>query len=124
MAGVYDALERIAAGDPAWATAPEQHRDFLRRRFLAGSETGLVAMGDALRAEPDRTEELRATGVPVLVAYGEDDDGWPPAVQAGMAARLGAAHVILEGAVHSPAVQQPAATVRALLSFWTGLPPS
>jgi pimeloyl-ACP methyl ester carboxylesterase len=81
-------------------------------------------MGDALRAEPDRTEELRATGVPVLVAYGEDDDGWPPAVQAGMAARLGAAHVILEGAVHSPAVQQPAATVRALLSFWTGLPPS
>ena len=122
MAGVYAALERIAAGDPAWLTAPEQHRDFLRRRFLAGSEAGLVAMGDALRAEPDRTGELRATGVPVLVAYGADDDAWPPAVQADMADRLGAAHVVVPGAVHSPAVEQPEATVRLLLEFWTGLP--
>ena len=122
MAGVYDALERIAAGDPAWVAAPERHRDFLRRRFLAGSAAGLVAMGDALRAEPDRTGELRATGVPVLVAYGADDDAWPPAVQADMADRLAAAHVVVSGAVHSPAVEQPEATVRLLLEFWSGLP--
>ena len=78
MAGVYDALELLAAGDPQWLTAPVEHREFLRRRFLAGTEAGLRGMGDALRAEPDRTDALRAAGVPLLVAYGEADDAWPP----------------------------------------------
>jgi pimeloyl-ACP methyl ester carboxylesterase len=123
LAGVYDALETLAAGDPAWMAAPVEHKDFLRRRFLAGSPAALLAMGDALRAEPDRTEQLGATGVPVLVAYGEHDDGWPPPVQADMAARLGAARTVIPGAVHSPAAQQPAATVRALLDFWADLSP-
>ena len=68
--------------------APVEHREFLRRRFLAGTEAGLRGMGDALRAEPDRTAELRAAGVPLLVAYGEHDDAWPPHVQAEMAERL------------------------------------
>ena len=121
MAGVYDTLELLAAGDPQWLTAPVEHREFLRRRFLAGTEAGLRGMGDALRAEPDRTDALRAAGVPLLVAYGEADDAWPPAVQAEMAERLGADHRVIAGAVHSPAVQQPAATVEALLSFWAGV---
>jgi pimeloyl-ACP methyl ester carboxylesterase len=120
MAGVYDALEFLAAGDPQWVAAPVEHREFLRRRFLAGTEAGLRGMGDALRAEPDRTAELRATGVPLLVAYGEADDAWPPAVQAQMAERLGAEHAVIAGAIHSPAAQQPAATVAVLLGFWAG----
>jgi pimeloyl-ACP methyl ester carboxylesterase len=119
MTGVYDALEMLAAGDPQWGAAPVEYREFLRRRFLAGTEAGLRGMGDALRAEPDRTAELRATGVPLLVTYGEADDAWPPAVQAEMAERLGAAHAVIAGAVHSPAAQQPAATVAVLLDFWT-----
>lgn len=122
MAGVYQALEMFAAGDPEWVAAPAEHREFLRRRFLAGSETGVRAMGDALRTEPDRTAELAGTGVPVLVAYGERDDGWPPAVQAEMAGRLGAAHAVIAGAVHSPAAQRPAQTVAVLLDFWAGQP--
>lgn len=121
LAAVYDALEMIASADPGWVALPAEHRAFLRRRFLAGSAAGLRGMGDALRAEPDRTEALRATGVPLLVAYGEHDDAWPPAVQAEMAARLGAPTAVVPGAIHSPAVQQPAATARALLDFWAGL---
>jgi len=121
MPAVYDALEMLASGDPAWVALPAEHKAFLRRRFLAGSATGLRGMGDALRAEPDRTDALRATGVPVLVAYGEHDDGWPPAVQASMAGRLGAPAAVIRGAIHSPAVQQPAATARVLLDFWAGL---
>jgi pimeloyl-ACP methyl ester carboxylesterase len=124
MSGVYDALEMLAAGDPEWAAAPVEHRDFLRRRFLAGTEAGLRGMGDALRAEPDRTAELRATGVPLLVAYGERDDAWPPQVQAEMAERLAAAHAVVAGALHSPAAQQPAATVQLLLDFWAAVPAS
>ena len=121
LPAVYDALQLLAAADPAWVALPAEHKAFLRRRFLAGTEAGLRGMGDALRAEPDRTDALKASGVPVLVMYGEHDDAWSPAVQAGMAARLGAPAVVVAGAVHSPAVQQPAVTARALLDFWAGL---
>jgi pimeloyl-ACP methyl ester carboxylesterase len=122
LAGVHRALEVLAAGDPAWVALPVEHKAFLRHRFVTGSAVGLQAMGDALRSEPDRTAELAATGVPVLVAYGEHDDGWQPAVQAEMAERLGAQRAVVAGAVHSPAVQRPAETVAALLRFWSSLP--
>lgn len=121
MPAVYDALEVIAAGDPAWVGMPAEQKAFLRTRFLAGSVAGLQGMGDALRAEPDRTDELAAVGMPTLVLYGEHDDAWPPHVQAEMAARLGAPTAVIAGAVHSPAAQQPAATARALLRFWAAL---
>lgn len=95
--------------------------DFLRTRFLRSSAAGLAGMGSALRTEPDRVAELVAAGVALLVAYGVDDDAWPPAVQAAMAARLGARAVEIAGAAHSPAVEAPAATVAALLAFWAGV---
>jgi pimeloyl-ACP methyl ester carboxylesterase len=122
MPAVYDALETIASADPAWATLPPEYRAFLRTRFLAGSAVGLQGMGDALRAEPDRVDELKAAGLPTLVLYGEHDDAWPPAVQAAMAARLGAQTAVIADAIHSPAAQQPAATARALVEFWSALP--
>ena len=122
MPAVYQALETLAAADPVWASMSGEQRAFLRTRFLAGSPAGLQGMGDALRAEPDRTAELAAAGVPLLVLYGEHDDAWSPAVQAAMAGRLGAPTVEIAGAVHSPAAQQPAATARALLEFWATLP--
>jgi pimeloyl-ACP methyl ester carboxylesterase len=100
---------------------PPEVEAFRHRRFHASSATGLLVMGDALLAEPDRTDELRATGIPVLVAYGQDDDAWPPAVQADMAGRLGATHAVITGAVHSPAVEQSDATARVLLDFWASV---
>jgi pimeloyl-ACP methyl ester carboxylesterase len=121
MPAVYDALEAIAVADPEWAALPARHRAFLRTRFLAGSAAGLQGMGDALRSEPDRTDELASAGVPILVLHGEHDDAWPPAVQAAMAERLGAPTAVIAGAIHSPAAHQPAATARALLEFWAPL---
>ncbi len=58
----------------------------------------LQGMADALRAEPDRVAELAATGIRCLVVHGAADDAWPPAVQAEMAERLGAAHTVLDAA--------------------------
>ena len=121
LPAVYEALETIAAGDPVWASMSADQRAFLRIRFLAGSPAGLQGMGDALRAEPDRTGELAAAGLPLLVLYGEHDDAWSPAVQAAMADRLGAPTAVIADAIHSPAAQQPAATARVLLEFWATL---
>lgn len=121
MPAVYAAMEeydRLNSGNEV--TSPELD-DFLRRRFLASSADGLRGMGEALESEPDRVPELRATGLPVLVAYGEGDDAWQPAVQADMAARLGAQHAVIAGAMHSPAIEQTDRTVAVLTEFWSRL---
>ena len=90
----------------------------LCERMLASVPAGLLGMAEGLTGEPDRVEELRATGLPVLVLHGADDDAWAPAVQAGMAERLGARHVVVPGAVHSPAVENATATAEAMARFF------
>ncbi|MDX6219251.1 MAG: hypothetical protein QOJ48_932 [Frankiales bacterium] len=92
-------------------------QEFLRARMLGNTAAGLLGTATALTSEPDRVEELRATGVPCLVLYGEKDDAWTPAQQDEMAARLGCEVVVVDGAWHSPAVEQPDATLAALLAF-------
>lgn len=92
--------------------------EFLRTRFLAASLPGLFGMADALLAEPDQVDKLRATGVPTLVCFGIDDDAWPTRVQRDMATRLGAELAVISGAAHSPAVENPASTADALTRFW------
>ena len=118
MPAVLAAMEELDRQDPRRGPVPPELRAFLRRRFLASSPNGLQGMADALRGEPDRVAELAATGVPLMVAHGEDDDAWPPATLAEMASRLGARHEVIAGAGHSPAVDQPARTIDILTNFW------
>ena len=121
MPAVYAAMEQLATGDPKWVASEPEMKAFLKRRFLASSPTALRAMGDALRNEPDLVADLRETGIPVLVAYGEHDDAWAPAVQAEMARRLGARHAVIPDSVHAPAAENPAETIRVLTDFWSAV---
>jgi pimeloyl-ACP methyl ester carboxylesterase len=134
--GLLDSGEQVLAGggmQQLWEHLAEQSRAnprylapapalqaFLHERFLATDPVGLRVMGTTLRTEADRTAELAAVGLPILVLYGENDDAWPPEVQADMARRLGAGVAIIDSAAHSPAVENPPATARALLDFWLG----
>ena len=88
-------------------------------RWLTSRRPGCSGWPTALRTEPDRVAALRDTRVPVLVLHGQDDDAWLPPVQADMAVRLGADLVVVPGARHSPAAENPDATARALDLFWT-----
>lgn len=117
IVALADTLDAVSAQLPAAQQRPAEEAAFLRARFLRNHPTGLLAMADALVSEPDRVAELAATGVPTQVVYGEHDDAWPPAVQAEMAERLGAPAVVIAGAAHSPAVENPAALVDALVRF-------
>ena len=121
MPTLVAAVDALNAGDPRWLALPVTVQQFLRRRMLASSAAGLLAMADALTSEPDLVAELRATAVPVLVCHGEGDDAWAPALQREMAQRLGAAYVVVPDALHSPAVENPEATARALTGFFAGL---
>jgi pimeloyl-ACP methyl ester carboxylesterase len=95
---------------------------FLRRRMFMNSSTGLMSMAHEVLSCADRVDELAKVtddaGLPVLVLYGENDDGWEPHEQAAMAERLGARKVVIPGAAHSPAVEAPETTASALTSFW------
>ncbi|GAC1331854.1 MAG: alpha/beta hydrolase [Mycobacteriales bacterium] len=117
LPAVWEAMQAVDMGRQVLPVTPAQQA-FLRRRFLASNPVGLTAMGDALRTEPDRVEELAAAGVPVLVAYGEADDAWPPSLQLAMADRLDAAVMEVPGAMHSPAQEAPGPTARGLIDFW------
>jgi pimeloyl-ACP methyl ester carboxylesterase len=97
---------------------PPHIEDWLRTRFLANHPVALRRQAEQLLDERDRTDELAAVGLPVLVAFGATDDVWPPAVQRQMAARLDADLVVLADGGHSPAAECPEATVEALVSFW------
>jgi pimeloyl-ACP methyl ester carboxylesterase len=98
---------------------PEHIIEFLRRRMLSNSPTGLAVMARYLLTCPDRTPELAKLGEPpILVLYGENDDAWLPAVQERMARRLGAQRVCIPGAGHSPAIEAPETTASTLTAFW------
>lgn len=118
MPALVEALAALEADDPRAQAVPPDVRAFLRERMLASVPAGLLGMAEGLTGEPDRVEELRATGLPVLVLHGADDDAWDPAVQAEMAARLGARHVVVPDAVHSPAVENAPATAEAMARFF------
>jgi len=104
---------------------------FLRERTHRNCPVGLITMARYLLTCPDRTEELAALArpgrlgqvpaLPVMVIYGENDDAWPPAVQNKMARRLGAERACIPGAAHSPAIEAPDTTARALTTFWNAI---
>jgi pimeloyl-ACP methyl ester carboxylesterase len=101
---------------------------FLRERTHRTCPQGLIVMARYLLSCPDRTDELavlarppgrgQAAELPVLVMYGENDDAWPPVLQDRMARRLHAERACIPGAAHSPAIEAPETTARALTTFW------
>ncbi|HEY2165802.1 MAG TPA: alpha/beta hydrolase [Jatrophihabitantaceae bacterium] len=119
LPAVYAAIVAAYAHDPGYVQPPPELAAFLERRFLSGSAQMLLGMGDALRREPDRVDELVKTGVPVFVLYGADDDAWAPSQQLEMARRLRAGVAMIPGAAHSPAVENTADTAAAMLTFWS-----
>lgn len=121
---VYDST--VAIGRAARKAVQPDVADLLRRRFLESTQAGLLGMGTALQAEPDRVAELHRVlslcGIPVAVIAGCDDDAWPLPDQQDMALRLGTELIIVEGAAHSPAVENPGGLLEVLLPLlraWT-----
>ena len=128
LAGVR-AITRAMDLENGWQPHPDPAVDaFVDHRFLSNDPASLAAMARILVHEPDRTDELAACigsawgRLPVLIAFGEDDDAWSPKLQAETASRLGAPTVSFPKAAHSPAAEVPAETAAALAAFWD-LPP-
>jgi pimeloyl-ACP methyl ester carboxylesterase len=111
------AMDQLNAADAAWLALDAPVQAFLRERMLAASPQALIGMADALTGEPDRVEELRATGLPVLVLHGAADDAWTPSSRrrwpAGWVRRT-------PWSPSRPLTRRggPEPTARELLAFW------
>ncbi|WP_309061338.1 alpha/beta hydrolase [Streptomyces sp.] len=122
MAECWEAI--LAMGPPEEVGGPARgigDREQLRRRWLGTAPAQLLATGRQLCAEPDRVAELAAVPLPFHVLSGAHDDTWPVADLDEMAVRLKAHRTVVDGAGHSPTVDAPAPTARALADFWDGL---
>ena len=120
LADIWQAKRLLDAQSGAVEPAAEIQA-FLERRWLANSPHGLRAKAGILLAEPDLTDELRASSVPVSVMFGTDDDVWWPQLQREMAAGLGVGVEVFDGAGHSPNTECPAEVVAALTATWQDL---
>lgn len=115
---VYDLKLDHDSKQPRYVAPAADIAEFLRKRFTGNVPAGLAAVTRRLVDAEDRTEQLAKSGVRAQVVYGEDDDGWPLAVQDRMADILGVEPQVVPHAGHSPAIEQPAATARLLVDFF------
>lgn len=124
MAECWEAI--LAMGPPEEVGGPARgigDREWLRRRWLGTKPAQLLATGRQLCAEPDRVAELAAVPLPFHVLSGTHDDTWPVTDLDEMAVRLEAHRTVVDGAEHSPNIDAPEPTARALADFWDGLRP-
>lgn len=104
-------LERAAgAPEPSPAAA-----EFERSRWC---EYDSIALDEGARIllEAGPTDPP-ATCPPVLVVWGEDDDGWPIERQREMADRWGAQTAVIPGVGHQPHLEYPSALANALVDY-------
>jgi len=94
-------------------------REFWHAKLATMNPHWVTGTAESMADEPDRSAELTAAGIPSLVVHGKRDRRlWSRDDYADMARRLGAGHVIIERASHSPKMEQPGPLAAALLDFW------
>lgn len=91
---------------------------FLAERSRRTSTDSLLGAVAALADPADRTFELAATGLPVLVAHGVDDNAWPIPWQRRQASMLRGRYAVIPDAGHLPNAENPVATADLLADFW------
>ncbi len=92
--------------------------EVLKRRWAMSDPRSVVTHAQHLLTEPSIVEQVRATGLPVHVVYGENDDAWPLAMQDQMARELEAPVTVIPDAGHCPNEDRPEATAAVVADFW------
>ncbi|NUP00719.1 MAG: alpha/beta hydrolase [Nonomuraea sp.] len=115
---VWQEMQKSPRSEQSVGELPADVAEFLHRRWLNTVPEQLVATGRQLLTEPDRVAALATVPIPKLVLSGNVDYAWPASWQDDMAIRLAADRAVIEGADHSPNVEQPIETARALTAFW------
>ncbi|AYF75922.1 alpha/beta fold hydrolase [Nocardia yunnanensis] len=102
-------------------TPPPERMEFLHRRILQTKRDNILGILHCMTEPPLKDPAaLRDSGVPLLVAYGDTNDLWAPAVHEKFARALGAETVVFPGSGHVPNEDVPDKVCAALETFWKG----
>ncbi|MEV4125569.1 alpha/beta hydrolase [Nocardia sp. NPDC049707] len=101
------------------ALVPPAQLEFLRNRIFTTKKANMVGIMRAMEGPTDYTAALRAIGLPILLAYGNSGDLWPPSVHERYAEELDARTAVYEGVGHLPDAELPARVCADLVAFWT-----
>ena len=94
-------------------------REFWHAKLATMNPHFVTGAAQSMGEEQDRTAELIQAGIPSLVVHGKRDKRlWGPHAYQDMATKLNAALIVIDKAAHSPNMEQPEPTARALLDFW------
>jgi pimeloyl-ACP methyl ester carboxylesterase len=91
---------------------------YYHRRLFSTKPAQLDAGIDILMNQVDRVGEIAATGIPVLVSHGANDDAWPHSEQQRMARQTRGEYWVLAGAGHSAQADRSWASAQLLATFW------
>ncbi len=98
-------------------------REFWHTKLATMNPHFIMGAAQSMGEERDRSADLIAAGIRSLVVHGKRDKRlWSANVYATMARALSADLVVIDKASHSPNMEQPEPTVRALLDFWAAVP--
>ena len=92
--------------------------EVLKRRWAMSDPRSVITHAKHLLTEPSIVEQVHATGLPVHVVYGENDDAWPTAMQDQMAHDLDAPITVIPDAGHCPNEDRPEDTAAVIAEFW------
>ncbi len=92
--------------------------ELLKRRWAMSDRRSVVTHAKHLLTEPSIVEQVHATGLPVHVVYGENDDAWPLAMQDQMARDLAAPVTVIADAGHCPNEDRPEDVAAVIAEFW------
>lgn len=120
--GVEAGWAAVVAAAPGWEDDPRAA--MVRDRFLAMPAEAVVGAARAVLNASPVGAFLRGIDVPTMVVHGEGDDSWLPPQQRDLARRIpGADYVVIPGAMHSPAVENPPALLQVLTPFLSAADP-
>jgi pimeloyl-ACP methyl ester carboxylesterase len=96
--------------------SPRDRVAFVRARFALTRRSSVGDILDLMKRVPDVEAELRASGIPLLVAIGTSDI-WPVAAHREFAARIGARLAVFDTG-HSPCETAPHQLTEAMLELF------
>lgn len=92
--------------------------EFYHRRLFDTKQAQLDAGFSHLYEHRDRSKELKAAEVRMLVSHGALDDAWPIEQQREFASAVGADYWVVARAGHSAHADRPDLCARLLAAFW------
>lgn len=116
--GAREQVLRAYFPDMNFASPGVGWAEFQRVRALDTASENLVGIARILAELRPDTPALAATGVPVHVLYGDQDEIWPPSWYAQEASELGARESVIRGGMHSPQLQFPRQWASLASAFW------